>query len=212
MRLVGPATFGGLLVLVFAGCATGSAADDTSTADSGPKHDSSTTDSGPVKDSAPPKDSGGTVDTGGGNCGSGCLGLASTCCNGQCVDITSDPNNCGGCGNPSCGTQSCCAGNCVDTMGSDTSNCGGCGIPCNGICSNGTCQTQGGSCTLDKGSCSHSPCTTGGALTDGCDPEYVTSLVCDVDGLSYCCSSSWDSSCVSDASYWEANSCIGQGC
>jgi hypothetical protein len=77
---------------------------------------------------------------------------------------------------------------------------------------NGVCQQQGGSCTLDKGSCSHSPCTTGGALQDGCDPEFVTTLVCDVDGLSNCCSSSWDSSCVADAAFWEASSCVGQGC
>ena len=209
MRAAGVCLFVGF---VFAGCATGTTADDSSTSDSGTKQDSSLAkDSTPPKDSAPPKDTGSSVDTGGGNCGSGCLGLASTCCNNTCVDITSDTNNCGGCGNP-CGTQDCCAGNCTNTMGNDPSNCGGCGVTCNGTCTNGTCQTQGGSCTLDQGTCSHSPCTTGAALVDGCDPELVTTLVCDVDGLTNCCTSSWDQSCVSDAAVWEANACVGQGC
>jgi hypothetical protein len=208
---VGPAASVCLLGAIFVGCATGTAADDSSSSDSGTKQDSSIGKDSSLKDSTPPKDTGGSIDTGGGNCGSGCLGLASTCCNNTCVDITADKNNCGGCGNP-CGTQDCCAGNCVDTMGSDTANCGGCGVTCNGTCTNGTCQTQGGSCTLDKGTCSHSPCATGGALQDGCDPEFVTIYVCDFDGLSNCCTSSWDQSCVDDAAFWESNGCVGQGC
>ena len=215
MRVVGPVASFFLLGVVFAGCATGTAGDDSSTSDGG-KADSSVKSDGstPKQDGSTPKqDSGGpTQDSGGGgNCGGSCLGNASTCCNNTCVDITADPNNCGGCGNP-CGSQSCCAGNCVDTMGSDAANCGGCGLTCNGTCVNGTCQTQGGSCTLDQGSCAHSPCAIGGALADGCDPEAVTTFVCDFDGLSSCCTSSWDQSCVADAAFWEANACVGQGC
>jgi hypothetical protein len=198
---------------VFAACATGTASDDTVPIDSGTKSDSSLPkDGAPPKDSAPPQDNYVPPADSGGNCGSGCLGLASTCCNGQCVDITSDPNNCGGCGNPSCGTQSCCAGNCTDTMGSDNANCGGCGIPCNGTCMNGVCQTNNNGCTLDMGSCAHSPCTTGGPLSSNCDAndEGFVLIVCFYDPT--CCSSTWDSTCVSWATLFETNSCSGGGC
>ena len=211
MRWLGP----GILLFTVA-CATGGAAsDDTSGTDSGvAKPDSSTQDSG-----GGPKDSGGTKDTGtpppqdsgGTNCGGQCLGTLSTCCNNQCVDITSDPNNCGGC-NTACGTASCCAGNCVDTMGTDNANCGGCGVACAGTCTNGQCQTGGGSCTLDKGTCAHSPCTTGGALSASCDSndEGIVLLVCIYDAT--CCSGTWDSTCVSWATLFEANACSGGGC
>jgi hypothetical protein len=74
-------------------------------------------------------------------------------CNGNCVDITTDPQNCGGCGTicnrtkgEACqppGTpggsaecrafcfsgQSNCSGTCRDTT-TDTYNCGACGVPC----------------------------------------------------------------------------------
>ena len=219
MRILGPGAFVAAVAYAFAtGCATGGpAGGDNGNGDSGiiAKDSGATKDSGGgTKDSGgPTQDSGGPVQDsgGGGNCGGQCLGTLSTCCNNQCVDITSDPNNCGGCNNP-CGTQSCCAGACVDTMGSDNSNCGGCGVTCAGTCTNGQCQTGGGSCTLDKGTCAHSPCTTGAALSDGCDPELVTLYVCDVDGLTGCCTTTWDQSCVDDASFWETNSCIGSGC
>jgi hypothetical protein len=77
------------------------------------------------------------------------------CCNGQCVQTSSDVANCGGCGDPVTGTnvclpgQSCCGGTCVHT---DTSldHCGGCSSPetpracasdgsqlcCGGVCRN----------------------------------------------------------------------------
>ena len=93
----------------------------------------------------------------------------------------------------------------VDTMGSDTQNCGGCGVTCNGTCVNGSCQTQT-TCTVDLGSCSHSVCVTGAALVEDCDysADEITFYVCDpyFDGMTNCCSSSWDSSCVADAQFW----------
>ncbi len=211
MRVVGTAAW---VCVLFCGCAVGTVTDDT-IGDSGTKADASKTDSGGTKPDSgyTQPDSGYTQpDTGStGNCGGQCLGTQSTCCSNTCVDITSDPNNCGFCGT-TCGTQSCCAGNCTNTMGNDPNNCGGCGVVCNGTCSGGSCQTQTTGCTLDKGTCSHSPCTTGGALAPGCDPESVVTFVCVIDGLSSCCSSTWDSSCVSDAAIWEASSCVGQGC
>ena len=208
MRLFGPVACACLLGVIFAGCATGTAADDTSVGDSGSKTDSSSkNDSGtpPNKDSGtPPKDSGGTQDTGTTPCGGQCLG-GTTCCNNQCVDTTSDQNNCGSCGSPCGGSLSCCSSSCVDTMGSDDANCGGCGIPCSGTCVNGSCQTQ---CTVDNQSqgCTHSVCTSGSALPEDCDinDDDITFYVCDpeFDGLTSCCTSSWTSSCVTDADFW----------
>jgi hypothetical protein len=63
------------------------------------------------------------------------------------------------------------------------------------------------------GSCAHSPCTTGGALQDGCDgnDEDITDFVCLFFDPS-CCTTSWDSTCVSYASLVEANACQGGGC
>ncbi len=77
-------------------------------------------------------------------------------CNGQCVNIDTDPLNCGGCSQP-CGTveticdfgvckcpaaQSVCSGQCVD-MTQDQSNCGFCGHNCQGNpCMAGLCQAS----------------------------------------------------------------------
>ena len=216
MRIVGLGLF--LCVSVVA-CATGGpSGGDTPAGDGGTKLDSGTkipTDSGttPKDSGTTPKDSGTTQQDSGNNqpCGGQCLGSQSTCCTNTCVDTATDPNNCGSCGN-ACGAMSCCSSSCVDTMGSDNQNCGGCGVVCNGTCVGGSCQTNNNTCTLDQGSCAHSPCTTGGALTDTCDSEGVTFWVCDYDLLTYCCSSTWDQSCVDDAAFWEANSCVGGGC
>jgi hypothetical protein len=84
--------------------------------------------------------------------------VPTTSCNGQCVDTTSDPQNCGGCFNactggtrvasacicpPADGTLCTASGSshvCADTT-SDSNNCGGCGIVCHGgtICVNAAC-------------------------------------------------------------------------
>jgi hypothetical protein len=77
-------------------------------------------------------------------------------CNGQCIPVSTDPNNCGACNNACAGTKACSAGqcsatcltgltncnhSCVDTN-SDNQNCGGCNMPCgNGTgCVNGQCK------------------------------------------------------------------------
>jgi hypothetical protein len=64
-------------------------------------------------------------------------------CDGDCVDVQSDPKNCGTCGTH-CFSGSyldgCCNGGCVD-FASDSSNCGGCGISCGGnACIGGRCS------------------------------------------------------------------------
>jgi hypothetical protein len=63
-------------------------------------------------------------------------------CSDQCVDPTTDPDNCGGC-NTICSSGACCSRQCIDLF-VDPDNCGGCGIPCSsGLCSNGVCEAAG---------------------------------------------------------------------
>lgn len=93
--------------------------------------------------------------------GGGC-GENEKYCNGICVNIKTDPDNCGDCGkkcasgevceNGSCKTQNCaetCTGNnmrccgerCVNIM-TDNNNCGECGRQCSSdeVCTNGRCE------------------------------------------------------------------------
>jgi len=77
-------------------------------------------------------------------------------CNDQCVDLTSDPENCGSC-NTMCTSGVClpsgclvcateetiCGQQCINTA-SDPDNCGGCNVPCaSGLCSNNQCEASG---------------------------------------------------------------------
>jgi len=87
------------------------------------------------------------------------FGASPMCCNGSCVDTSTDVYNCGGCGvkNERCGHEDdyCwpdkvpCNNDCVDpnTFTNSDLNCGGCGKPCIGDlhCENSTCQCMGGS-------------------------------------------------------------------
>jgi len=78
----------------------------------GPEAASSSYDASAPDDSSLPEDSGSWVDTqpppidAGPTCAPG-LAL----CSGQCIDLTSDPLNCGSCGH-SCGTMTCTMGGC----------------------------------------------------------------------------------------------------
>jgi hypothetical protein len=81
------------------------------------------------------------------------MGANLRCCSGACVDVTSDPSNCGACGAPcsssnaidscvsgSCVTSGCRAGfgdcnhdpgdGCEVNLGHDPANCGACGTTC----------------------------------------------------------------------------------
>ena len=87
-------------------------------------------------------------------CGSG-----RALCNGMCVDVSSDPANCGACGMTcgvgsvcaagvcatSCGPRVLCNGACVD-LTTDPTNCGQCGNLCAGgtVCTAGRCGCLGG--------------------------------------------------------------------
>jgi len=198
-----------------AACASGRVIEDDGFGDGGtPGKDGSVAD-GARPDGGAPFDSGpGCTKCGGatcldlqtdknncGSCGNACGDL---CCNGACVDSTSDNANCGACGAACTGGNTCCASSCVDTK-TDLSNCGSCGASCNGTCTNGNCKTQ---CTVDLGSCSHSPCVQGGPLTDVCDVDGCTDLICNYLDPT-CCQSTWDATCVQEAVQWCGENCGG---
>jgi hypothetical protein len=122
--------------------------------------------------------SGPTVDAGTDGGGHVDCGTGGAFCNGACVNIASDPNNCGGCGNKCsppgvCSNMQCqgggndsgtlcgsgmtmCGGVCTNTM-SDPNNCGVCAFPCNKMqtCQLGQCVGAG-----DGGVASCMPGTT----------------------------------------------------
>jgi hypothetical protein len=92
-----------------------------------------------------------------GSCGRyACCPTSTACCNGTCINVNSDPSNCGTCGNvcpqstPNCNQGTCsgcavgtafCGGSCIDTNW-DSTNCGGCGIVCpeQTACAWGVCE------------------------------------------------------------------------
>jgi len=102
-----------------------------------------------------------------------CGGLTPTQCGDHCVDVATDPQNCGGCGQacqpgqfcsggecgPSCASPytTCVDGGfCADTL-VDPSNCGGCGALCPPalpLCSGGSCSA---SCLPPYGQCGAGP-------------------------------------------------------
>jgi hypothetical protein len=75
-------------------------------------------------------------------CDESCLGPVFGCCDGECVDLTSNNDHCGGCDRPPCtepGKQ-CCNGGCVDVQ-FNNAHCGDNCQPCPSgrICCNGAC-------------------------------------------------------------------------
>jgi hypothetical protein len=75
-----------------------------------------------------------------GSCGNQCA-PGSTCCSGNCVDLSLDDNsNCGSCGNKCAPGTTCCSGKCVG-IDYDDNNCGACGKKCSSgtTCCSGTC-------------------------------------------------------------------------
>jgi hypothetical protein len=97
----------------------------------------------------------------------GCA-LGRSRCGGACVDLATDPTNCGACGSPCLAGQDCargacacpsghsvCAGRCVDLLAS-TAHCGRCDLACTGaahatsVCASGVCRST---CDAGFGDC-----------------------------------------------------------
>jgi hypothetical protein len=107
-------------------------------------------------------------------------GLA--CCDGRCVDVDRDPQNCGGCG-IACGTGQCVRGDlggahCTCDVDAGTGSCSSSLEPtCNadGLCSCGpssvgVCNSQNAdSCGASGCSCGGGP-ACGGQMVDHCEP------------------------------------------
>jgi hypothetical protein len=102
----------------------------------------------------------GCTGTGAGTCTGG-----ASCCNGLCLDTTSDPLNCNGCGTVCPGSASlCCAGTCADPV-TNVANCGKCGVSC-GALPNNTCKAGSCSCAKDYGDCT--------SLQPGCETNLTS--------------------------------------
>ena len=134
------------------------------------------------------------------NCGNAppCQG-GQACCGGVCLDVTSDPANCGACnaacasgetcaanqcgcgmaGNHCAAPMACCSATCTDIT-TDSTNCGTCNTVCMGgdTCMSGTCGPAGGGC--------NPPCAMGqmclnGACQGGgpqCNPPCAAGQMC----------------------------------
>ncbi len=124
---------------------------------------------------------GGPVDMAGAACAHCAAG---GCCNGKCVDVMTDKNNCGHCGmvcatgsscvggacgcksgntNTTCGAgQTCCPNGlgCKNTS-NDAENCGACNHACNmgEECTSGTCRCGGGPACTNGQACCNGACT-----------------------------------------------------
>jgi outer membrane protein assembly factor BamB len=117
-------------------------------------------------------------------------------CNGVCIDMSHDPQNCGACMLTCRSDQVCAAGKCGCTPSqiecsnkctdpsSDAKNCGGCGAACRDreVCTQSTCVCAPGmtlcnsfcsDTTIDMANCGGcgNACAPGNVCTDGhCDP------------------------------------------
>jgi hypothetical protein len=121
-------------------------------------------------------------------------------CNGACVDVTSDPTNCGACANMCAIGASCTSGMCVCPAGqtgcngicvdftSDNSNCGSCGHACptGSTCVASLCQCNPGlvSCAMSCADLSSDPANCGGC-GNACDMTNSLGAMCGLNGCTY---------------------------
>jgi hypothetical protein len=126
-----------------------------------------------------------------GTCGAGqtcsagtCMGGTSSCSHPICSTGTKLTSSCDACATQICAADSYCCNTSWDSI-------------CVGEVSSVCNQSCGG------GTCAHSLCSTGTKLTSTCDSCAAT--ICGQD--SYCCTTKWDSQCVSEVSSMCNKSC-----
>jgi hypothetical protein len=139
----------------------------------------------------------------GGSCGT--CGTGQTCGGGTCTGGGSGGSGGGTCDHPICSTGTELDGSCdpcaTEVCAAD-SYC--CATAWDSICVGEVTSVCHESCTGGGGStCSHAICTTGKKLTKTCDT--CAGDICAVD--TYCCTTKWDSTCVS-----EVGSVCGESC
>jgi hypothetical protein len=118
------------------------------------------------------------------------------CCEGKCVDLRTDPSNCGQCGK-ACGSSPClggrclstcvegltaCDGACVDLL-RDPKHCGACGVTCGGTtprCIDGQCRCreQGEACPSSQESLSCCGADRGWLSCSSVDERKLNQFTC----------------------------------
>ena len=151
-------------------------------------------------------------------------------CDGACVEVASDPANCGGCGvscasgmvctmaqcTATCGLgQTRCASGCVD-VASDGQNCGACGHACGGsaVCAGGQCVAQ---CAAGQKACG-ATCVdvqTDQANCGGCGQVCAPDQKCAAGACALACNGGTvqcGAACVE--TQWDPSNCggCGNGC
>jgi hypothetical protein len=138
-------------------------------------------------------------------CGNVVCGAGQTCCNASCsmcvpegmmcIQIACEPE-------PACVHSECDSG---DKLDATCSSCASkvceadpfcCDTAWDSLCVSGAASLCGGTCAPAPETCAHNECDQGDKLDATC--SSCAGAVCDYDP--YCCSTGWDSICVSEAS------------
>lgn len=130
-----------------------------------------------------------------GYCESACANMEA-CCDADCVDLLTDPNNCGVCGTVCTGCATCSGGICVPDDQNCSGTCGICGL--DGTCSAGACgrceicvqdsDTGAFQCQPDPTCCPPYTASSDSGCVNPCDANPCPGCWCvaRADGSSFC--------------------------
>ncbi len=145
---------------------------------------------------------------------SGAVGL---CCGNACLDVASDPQNCGGCGQNCAAGQTCVEGSCVSGVSATTcTGDGGCNLPDggSGLCCSGACVDPI-SDLANCGACGFTcfagaTCSAQGCVAPSCSEAFDNARCLPADaGVGICCGGS----CIAwnPDFFWDPANCGGCG-